>query len=162
MSGDSSTMEPMPLASLSDHARKEALGSSEGAVIVNDAASPQLSDPLDRAVLAQISAILGPSRLTSLLQLLAGELDERRKLLSGALADRDLPRAACEAHSLRGVAANLGAARLAEATRALEQAIAAAGQGDDRGLARGMSALARAAAATRTAVHAFAQVTHRA
>ncbi|GLR46695.1 ATP-binding protein [Sphingomonas astaxanthinifaciens] len=109
---------------------------------------------LDGRALEEMRTLLGDARLDELLSLLAGELEQRPRMVREALADRDFERAAAEAHSLKGAAANLGAGQVAEAARLLEIAIAAAASGEARGVTPALRRLAGAVSKTQQALAA--------
>ena len=104
--------------------------------------------PLDEKTLSEVRSMLGQARLEDLLKMLASELEARPKSIREALADHDLERAAAEAHSLKGAAANLGAGEVAQAAASLEDAIAVATVGNRSGIAPAIRNLAEAIAAT--------------
>jgi CheY-like chemotaxis protein len=111
---------------------------------------------LDPAALDEIRSVLGGPRLDDLLELLAAELETRPRAIREALADHALDRAAAEAHSLKGAAANLGAGAVAEAARKLELAVAAAAGSNQRGkIAPALRALAQAVRDTQQALAAL-------
>jgi signal transduction histidine kinase/DNA-binding response OmpR family regulator len=103
---------------------------------------------LDAAVLDEVREAIGQARLDDLLLLLAAELEARPKAVRDALAGREFDRAAAEVHSLKGAAANLGAARVAEMARRVERAIKTAREGAPDDLARALRDLAEAVAET--------------
>jgi HPt (histidine-containing phosphotransfer) domain-containing protein len=105
--------------------------------------------------LGELQAILGQERLDQLLGILATELATRPHIIRGALADQDFPRAAAEAHGLKGASASLGANSVAAAALLLEQAIAAARGGDRTRIAPALEALAEAVVETQHALAVF-------
>ena len=107
---------------------------------------------LDGRTIEEMRTLLGAARLDELLSLLTGELEQRPRMVREALADRAFERAAAEAHSLKGAAANLGASQVAEAARLLEIAIAAAASGEARGVAPALRRLAGAVSDTQQAL----------
>ncbi|WP_300973212.1 ATP-binding protein [Sphingomonas sp. LHG3406-1] len=97
-----------------------------GADVTSQRDPRPLAATLDPEVISDLREALGSARLGDLLELLASELDGRSRAIRQALADRDRDRAAAEAHSLKGAAANLGARQVADAAFGLEQAIKSA------------------------------------
>jgi len=125
---------------------------SRGRLPVAASAIPAAPGPLDAATLDDLRSMMGAARLDQLLCLLDEELDQRPRAVRAALADRDFAAAAAEAHNLAGGAGNLGALRVSEAARGLEQCIAAAATGDCSLLAPALRNLAAKAIEARQAV----------
>ena len=99
--------------------------------------------------LDRLRAALGPSRLQSLLDLFATELDHRPGQLCDHLLAGRLDQAKSEAHSLKGASMSVGASELGMATLAIEQLTAA---DDIKVNARLIDQLEKAAAAARAAL----------
>ena len=84
----------------------------------------QSSDPaLDTERVAELVSALGSRRLNGLLEMLETEMIDRPLAIRAALAEHDYARVKTEAHSLKGAAANVGAAGIATAAKALELAL---------------------------------------
>lgn len=109
---------------------------------------------LDRSILDEVEALLGPAKLRTLVDLLDDELDRRPRAIRAALADGEARRAASEAHSLKGAAGNLGAVAVRDAAAAIEEVSSHSAEADGpvQGLAVALADLDRAAAETRRAL----------
>lgn len=80
-------------------------------------------DPAVVATLRSLTADGGPDAFQSLIQMFVASGVELIETIRGALSLGDAATLRSAAHALRGSAANLGAARLAEAARELEEAV---------------------------------------
>ena len=153
---DKETADRLPAEPIASAALARTLGTpaevSPGRLPVAASAIPAAPGPLDAAMLGDLLSMIGAARLDQLLCLLDEELDQRPRAVRAALADRDFAAAAAEAHNLAGGAGNLGALRVSEAARGLEQCIAAAATGDCSLLAPALRNLAAKAIEARQAV----------
>ena len=91
-------------------------GSSTGA-------QSSVEEVLDPERLAELTLALGFLKVRRLLELMLAELKERPATICAACAAGDLLRARIEAHSLGGVAANIGANGLGRWAKAVELAL---------------------------------------
>jgi HPt (histidine-containing phosphotransfer) domain-containing protein len=71
--------------------------------------------------------VLPPQRVASMLAMLPSEIERRLGEYRSALEAEDLPTARRAAHTLKGLAANFGAARLESVSRAAEAACGSLG-----------------------------------
>ena len=77
---------------------------------------------LDPALIARLIRLGGRDLLTQLIDTFAADAPGRREALTRAFDSRDLPALAAAAHAIVAGAGQLGATRLSDDARALEQA----------------------------------------
>jgi HPt (histidine-containing phosphotransfer) domain-containing protein len=112
-------------------------------------ASPAVGDDvplLDQTHINQLCAVLGPTRLDGLFDLLVKELADRPALIRSAVLAGDVNRARHESHSFKGATLSVGAIALGSAAARIEHAA------DLAAMIAALPALDRQAARTRVAI----------
>ena len=101
---------------------------------------------LDATHINQLCAVLGPTRLDGLFDLLVKELADRPALIRRAVLAGDVTRARHESHSFKGATLSVGAVALGSAAARIEHAA------DLTAMIAALPALDRQAARTRVAI----------
>ena len=99
---------------------------------------------IDEAVTAQLVDSLGMQAFTTLIDSVEDSVHQRLEVCRAALAGGEMPRVRRPVHTMRGVAANLGAQRFAALCAALERSVAQGEARDPTADAARMSQLADA------------------